>query len=183
LKYIANRTLGEGTVVLPATKRRPSRSAAVAYIPQDPSASTAATLTAEEHLALFQSERRLSLVPWWRSMKRTPEVITPFLTRPAQYLSGGQRQLLSCVSLVLRPDKPEVVLLDEPLTYLDPDNALACVSIVSDLRSDRRCIVVVQHDLDGTKPSQSGTAARDKLAQLVGRTEELPKLQKEDAGT
>jgi ABC-type Mn2+/Zn2+ transport system ATPase subunit/ABC-type uncharacterized transport system permease subunit len=180
LKCIAGCTPGSGTIVLPSLKSNQSRSSRVAYIPQDPGASTAATLTTAEHIALFRTDRRLSLTPWFKGQKHVPEIFRSFQGHYAQYLSGGQRQLLSIVSLILRPDKPEVVLLDEPLTYLDPDNAVACVNIIAELQTDQRCVILVQHDLNGTSPAGVNAGAREKLAELVGRTEDLSELQYKD---
>jgi len=66
------------------------------------------------------------------------------LTRPAQGLSGGQQQRL-CIARSLAVN-PEVLLLDEPCSALDPISTAAIEEQIVQLRSEL-AIVIVTHNL------------------------------------
>lgn len=60
-------------------------------------------------------------------------------------LSHGMRQRLALARALLHD--PDIVLLDEPYTGLDPSAALVLQGVLSDLRDGRRTIVMVTHNL------------------------------------
>ncbi len=66
------------------------------------------------------------------------------LHRPALALSGGQQQRL-CIARCLAVD-PEVILMDEPASALDPTATARIEELILDLRS-RYTIVVVTHNM------------------------------------
>jgi phosphate transport system ATP-binding protein len=66
------------------------------------------------------------------------------LTRSAFDLSGGQQQRL-CIARVLAVD-PEVVLMDEPCSALDPNSTYRIEQLMYDMKS-RYTIVIVTHNL------------------------------------
>ncbi len=61
-------------------------------------------------------------------------------------LSGGQKQRVA-LALALVND-PQLVFLDEPTTGLDPQVRLEIHSLVQELRSDRRTIVLTTHYIE-----------------------------------
>ena len=65
--------------------------------------------------------------------------------RTAQ-LSGGQKQRLLLVSILAM--RPGILLLDEPLSQLDPQAALDFLALLDGLRRDGLTIVLAEHRLD-----------------------------------
>jgi len=62
-----------------------------------------------------------------------------------RHLSHGMRQRLSLARTLLHD--PDVVLLDEPYTGLDPSAATVLRDVLSELRDGRRTVVMVTHNL------------------------------------
>lgn len=60
-------------------------------------------------------------------------------------LSHGMRQRLALARALLHD--PDLVLLDEPYTGLDPAAATVLRGVLQELRSDRRTVVMVTHNL------------------------------------
>lgn len=61
-------------------------------------------------------------------------------------LSGGQRQRLSLAMAIV--GRPDVVLLDEPTTGLDPQARLAAWDIISGLRDAGAAVLLTTHHMD-----------------------------------
>ncbi len=68
----------------------------------------------------------------------------PDLDHPALRLSGGQQQRL-CIARALAAD-PEVLLLDEPCSALDPQSTQVIEDLIMKLREDV-AVVIVTHNL------------------------------------
>lgn len=66
------------------------------------------------------------------------------LRQPALGLSGGQQQRL-CIARLLAVE-PEVLLMDEPSSALDPISSLRIEELIRDLK-DRYTIVIVTHNM------------------------------------
>jgi phosphate transport system ATP-binding protein len=66
------------------------------------------------------------------------------LDRPALRLSGGQQQRL-CIARAIAP-RPEVLLMDEPCSALDPISTNTIEALIGELRRDL-AVVVVTHNL------------------------------------
>jgi phosphate transport system ATP-binding protein len=66
------------------------------------------------------------------------------LDKPGSGLSGGQQQRL-CIARTIAV-KPDVVLMDEPCSALDPISTLAIEDLINDLKSDYT-IVIVTHNM------------------------------------
>ena len=77
------------------------------------------------------------------------------LNRPGSSLSGGQQQRL-CIARTIAV-KPDVILMDEPCSALDPISTLAIEDLIEELKSDYT-IVIVTHNM------QQASRVSDKTA-------------------
>jgi tungstate transport system ATP-binding protein len=64
---------------------------------------------------------------------------------PARVLSGGEQQLLA-IARALAPD-PEILILDEPTSNLDPAATAAVEGLVGAVRGEGTRVLLVTHDL------------------------------------
>ena len=64
-------------------------------------------------------------------------------------LSGGERQRINLAAGTVRP--PRLLLLDEPVSALDPANRELALSLVSSLTSQGVAVLAVFHDLDAIR--------------------------------
>lgn len=67
--------------------------------------------------------------------------------RPIEALSGGQRQRVLLARTLAA--EPELLLLDEPATGVDPATEEQLMSLLGDLASHGRTVLVATHDLAG----------------------------------
>ncbi len=91
--------------------------------------------------------RRATLEPAVRSaLERAGlwEEVRSDLDRPALRMSGGQQQRL-CIARALAV-RPEVLLLDEPCSALDPRSTATIEALIGELRSEL-AVVIVTHNL------------------------------------
>jgi iron complex transport system ATP-binding protein len=72
--------------------------------------------------------------------------LSMFADRPVDTLSGGQRQR-AWIAMALA-QQTEVLLLDEPTTYLDLAYQMDVLDLLDDLNAEGRTIVMVLHDLN-----------------------------------
>jgi phosphate transport system ATP-binding protein len=72
------------------------------------------------------------------------EEVKSALDRPALRLSGGQQQRL-CIARAIA-NRPEVLLMDEPCSALDPRSTAVIEDLILELRRDL-AIVIVTHNL------------------------------------
>ncbi|HME03248.1 MAG TPA: phosphate ABC transporter ATP-binding protein [Solirubrobacteraceae bacterium] len=72
------------------------------------------------------------------------EEVRDDLDRPALRLSGGQQQRL-CIARAIAP-RPEVLLMDEPCSALDPISTGVIEALIGELRRDL-AVVIVTHNL------------------------------------
>ncbi|WP_031038815.1 ABC transporter ATP-binding protein [Streptomyces sp. NRRL F-5650] len=80
--------------------------------------------------------------------------------RPVDSLSGGQRQRV-WISMTLAQGT-DLLLLDEPTTYLDLAHAVDVLDLVDDLHESGRTVVMVLHDLNlATRYSDNLVVMRD----------------------
>jgi phosphate transport system ATP-binding protein len=72
------------------------------------------------------------------------EEVRDDLDRPALRLSGGQQQRL-CIARAIAP-RPEVLLMDEPCSALDPISTTVIEKLIGELRREL-AVVIVTHNL------------------------------------
>jgi len=120
----------------------------ITYLPQESSAFLKASV--EDNLRLI-----LELLPYETEEKEKlshdllDELgLLPVSRQPAHSLSGGERRKLEiCRSLVL---KPKFLLLDEPLTGIDPLTIIELQRILVGLRQKEIGIVISDHNVRDT---------------------------------
>jgi phosphate transport system ATP-binding protein len=83
-----------------------------------------------------RAERALTAAGLWNEVKDR-------LDEPGGKLSGGQQQRL-CIARALAVE-PEVLLMDEPASALDPASTLRIEELVSELKSDYTVIIVTHN--------------------------------------
>lgn len=72
--------------------------------------------------------------------------LTLFADRPVDTLSGGQRQR-AWIAMALA-QQTDILLLDEPTTYLDLAYQMDVLDLLDDLNTQGRTIIMVLHDLN-----------------------------------
>lgn len=72
--------------------------------------------------------------------------ITPFSQKPAHLLSGGQKKQVALADILVM--EPEVLLMDEPVSALDPVHTQMLHEKITELPKEGITIIVSTHDLD-----------------------------------
>jgi iron complex transport system ATP-binding protein len=119
-------------------------------LPQSPVAPDG--LTVHELVAQGRYPHQSWLQQWSRDDERiTQEALaitnlTMFADRPVDTLSGGQRQR-AWIAMALA-QQTDILLLDEPTTYLDMAYQMDVLDLLHDLNAQGRTIIMVLHDLN-----------------------------------
>jgi energy-coupling factor transport system ATP-binding protein len=72
--------------------------------------------------------------------------LTALVGRDPSTLSGGQKQRLAIASILAM--EPDVLLLDEPATDLDPISRRELYAALEDVRGERLVLLAVEHEID-----------------------------------
>lgn len=72
--------------------------------------------------------------------------IYPFRSKPTHNLSGGQKKQVSIADILVM--KPEVILLDEPASALDPKHTTIIYDIINRLSDEGITVLISTHDVD-----------------------------------
>lgn len=130
------------------TKELAKKMAILPQTPTAPSGLTVAELIAygrfphQKGFGRLRTEDR-EIIEW--SLKVTK--LTNFSQREVDSLSGGQRQRV-WIAMALA-QQTELILLDEPTTYLDLAHQLEILELLKELNQSQHCtIVMVLHDLN-----------------------------------
>jgi len=119
-------------------------------LPQSPTAPEG--LTVHELVAQGRYPHQSWFQQWSEKDERIVEEaltttnLTMFADRPVDTLSGGQRQR-AWIAMALA-QQTDVLLLDEPTTYLDLAYQMDVLDLLDDLNTQGRTIVMVLHDLN-----------------------------------
>ncbi|MCC2625426.1 MAG: hypothetical protein K0R14_1299 [Burkholderiales bacterium] len=70
--------------------------------------------------------------------------ILHLLHRESRTLSGGEKQKINLLAILLM--EPEVLLLDEPTAFLDPESAAEIISILKEL-SQQKTVIIIEHNI------------------------------------
>jgi energy-coupling factor transport system ATP-binding protein len=85
--------------------------------------------------------------------------------RNPRQLSGGQSQRVALASILAM--EPEVLVLDEPTSQLDPHGTEEVLNVVTDLADEGYTIIVVSHDLSRLAPNLDRLLVMDE-GRIVG---------------
>ena len=137
------RILLEGEPVIPGSPKLRHR---IGYMPER--FSLYPDLSVEENLNFFAD---IHQVPRLRRESLKERLLTdtgmePFRKRRAGALSGGMKQKLALSSILL--SSPDLVILDEPTTGVDPLSRLEFFSIIEELKREGKTIVMATPYLD-----------------------------------
>ena len=92
-------------------------------------------------------------------------------------LSGGQKQRLAIASSIVTD--PEILLLDEPLSMLDPEGQRDVFKLIVDFHKSTKTVLLVTHDMTVASKTNRIIFLRNGKVELSGKTAEiLPKLVK-----
>ncbi|MEU2080551.1 ABC transporter ATP-binding protein [Streptomyces albus] len=170
-----------GAVLLDGAElaRTPTRTIArsIGLLPQSPVAPEAITVSD------LVSRGRQPHQRWWQqwseederavteAMERTD--VTALGDRPVDELSGGQRQRV-WIAMALAQDT-DLLLLDEPTTYLDIAHQVEVLDLVRQLNRERgRTVVMVLHDLNqATRYADHLVAMKDGRVIARGRPADI----------
>lgn len=98
--------------------------------------------------------------------------VSELADRPVDSLSGGQRQRV-WISMTLAQGT-DLLLLDEPTTYLDLAHAIDVLDLVDDLHESGRTVVMVLHDLNlATRYSDNLVVMREGAILAQGHPREV----------
>ncbi len=94
------------------------------------------------YLKLLQRPSERDYTTAFRSLEQVG--IADLWARPVPALSGGERQLAVLARALTQ--EPDILLLDEPTSHLDVNNARQILSLMRDLRTQGKTIVFTTHD-------------------------------------
>ncbi len=99
--------------------------------------------------------------------------LIPLMHQPVDALSGGQRQR-AWIAMTLAQDT-EIVLLDEPTTYLDLTHQIEILDLLFDLnQQQQKTIVMVLHDLNlACRYAHHMVAIHNRTVHAQGRPEAI----------
>lgn len=128
-----------------------SRARHVGYVPQEPA------LTFNYTVLDFVLTGRVASIPIFSSPSRrdveaAEEALSfvglaDFPARPYFELSSGERRLVLIARTLAQ--QPDIFLLDEPTTFLDPRHEVEILELVRRLATEKRkTVIVTLHDLD-----------------------------------
>jgi len=123
----------------------------VAYVPQRESVDWTFPVTAIDVVLMG----RYGHVPWWRRVGRRDREIArrslakvgmlPFAARQISNLSGGQQQRVFLARALAQ--QSDLYLMDEPFSGVDAATEAAIMTLLQELRSAGKTVLVVHHDL------------------------------------
>jgi len=93
----------------------------------------------------------------------------------ANKLSGGQQKLLSLAMELIR--EPELLILDEPTTGLDPNTRNQIITLLCNLsRYDKKTVLITTHFMDDSEECDEVVIINDKKIVARGSPDKLKKM-------
>jgi energy-coupling factor transporter ATP-binding protein EcfA2 len=92
-------------------------------------------------------------------------------------LSGGQKQRLAIASSIVTD--PEILLMDEPLSMLDPEGQRDVFKLIVDFHKSNKTILLVTHDMAVASKTNRIIFLKNGKVELSGETAQVfPELGK-----
>jgi ABC-2 type transport system ATP-binding protein len=148
--------------------------AVIGYMPQGLGLNLYDSLTAEENIEFFRDLRRVPREQYRENRERLLGMtrLGRFLDRRAGKLSGGMRQKLALICTLIH--LPDVLLLDEPTTGVDPISRRDFWSIIHGLVAGRGVTVLLTTAyMDEAERCNRVSLMHDGAMIAAGRPEEL----------
>ncbi len=125
------------------TKEPERIKAIIGYMPQGLGVNLYDNLTVEENINFFRDLRLIPEDVFKKNKKILLEItrLRPFLNRQVKDLSGGMRQKLALICTLLH--LPDIILLDEPTTGVDPLSRQDFWKIIHSLVKERQITVLL----------------------------------------
>jgi ribosome-dependent ATPase len=139
----------EGSVTFQGQSYRSPREAEkvkakIGFMPQGIGLVLYKNLTVQEHLDFFADIRGVKKEPWFAAYQnRLLQMagLDKFGERRAGDLSGGMMQKLSLICTLIH--RPELLILDEPTTGVDPLSRIELWKILDEIRTEEGTIILV----------------------------------------
>lgn len=90
--------------------------------------------------------------------------LSHLLKRKVNSLSGGEKQKINLLAILLL--EPEVLLLDEPTAFLDPQSASQIMQIVAEYIQDKT-VIIIEHNLHYVQNLVSRSIYIDENGQII----------------
>lgn len=115
----------------------------IGYMPQGLGLNLYDSLSVNENIEFFRQLRQVPASQFYENRDRLLDMtrLSPFLDRPAGKLSGGMRQKLALICTLVH--LPDILLLDEPTTGVDPISRRDFWTIIHDLVAERAVTVLL----------------------------------------
>lgn len=115
----------------------------VGYMPQGLGLNLYDNLSVAENIAFFRDLRQVPAEVYERNRRELLDMtrLSPFLGRQARHLSGGMRQKLALICTLIH--LPDILLLDEPTTGVDPISRQDFWMIIHRLVKERQVTVLL----------------------------------------
>lgn len=128
----------------------------IAYVPQDVPDPPAYTVSELIKMCRYAHQDR-----WGRKRDKDSVVtrvlaqleLTRFADRPLVELSGGERRRVYIAAALAQ--EPRILLLDEPLTFLDPKQRWEVMRLLNQIHAQAMTIFIVTHGLDENLPAEA----------------------------
>ena len=122
-----------------------------------------------EEIVLSAFQGKFRLLPFYGRAQRDRAMECMALTRTESLrkscfreLSGGQKQRVLLARALCAAER--LLLLDEPVTGLDPESAETMYRIIDDLHKNGMTVVMVTHDVDSALDSATRVMNFDQIS-------------------
>ena len=130
--------------------------------------------TVEDDVAFGLENQGIPLEEMQERVHQALELVgmSDFMKREPARLSGGQKQRVAIAGVVAL--RPNIIILDEATSMLDPEGRLDLIRIVKDIKDRYNMTVIsITHDLDEVALSDRVIVMKEGEVESVSRPEEL----------